>query len=557
MAKLPTRDDLPQALPSVTRQISTPSVSRVGAEISRLGGAMGGVAQVVAKEQDQMDDIRVEDAINKAKMSALELSKGDNGFVHVRGDNVVGKPVREDYSKRYKKSMDDIEKGLSPSQVPKFRRRQQPLNINFQGSLISHIGNEAKAYQEQTDAATIDIETQSAAANYNSPSLLKESKDRILYTINSKAEREGLSGKEKKQIKNDELTKFHKNVIAATIETDPSKASEYYEANKKEINGVDQVGIENALRTGSVKAESQSTADSIMEKDLSLTDALKDARKTKNADVREATVDLVKERYTEKKSAETAAINEAGLYVAENHSLENLDPEIMKLLPADKITSLQKSGRTLRQGVQPIQNHRKWAEFNSLVGKASAGDKASIQELYSKDIFNDLYMDLDNSHYDQALSMQRAFVTNDAKEKNKAGNTAGQVLTNRAATDRFINQILDIKKSSGKGGRGKEDERFADEFYQLSQTAIDQWSVDNPKKKIPANERDAILSGLAESVMVEDGGFMYFDKDFNVSDIPPEHINEIAAELRKEGYQLTGQNIINEYLARKEQGLIE
>jgi hypothetical protein len=556
--KLPTREDLAQATPSATRQISTYQTGQVARAMTGFGETMGNVVQMIDKEQDRMDDIRAEDALNKAKLKALELSDGENGYTKMKGSDVVGNDVRGDYTKRFDKAMDSIASTLTnPRQIERFRRRTGGLNVSYQGSLLNHIGSETKSYQDSTDIATVEIETQQAAAEWTNPQSVLDSKARIMYTLNSKAERDGLSAEAKKSLVNDTMTELHTGVIGAMIESDIEKAKEYYKSNKKEINGTDRVTLEDALNKGSVKAESQMKSDEIMGKDLSINESLKEARKIKDAETREATVSLVKERHNEKKLVQAEAVTEVGKYVAQNKTMDGISPEIMDALPADKVVSMQNTARELREGIEPIQDHKVWAEYNNLVGRASAGDKAAINELYSKDVFNDLYMKLDNSHFDQALTMQRAFVTNDAKAKQKAGSTAGQVLTNKASADNYINQILGVKKTAGKGGRSEQGVRFADEFYQLAQTAIDQWSIDNPNKKIPPAERDAIFRNLSQTLTVEDAGFMWFDKDYTVADIPPKHINTIAADLKAGGYQLTGQNLINEYLARKEQGLID
>lgn len=553
MPKLPTEADFSRQTPSATRPIVSYQTGQVAQATQQLGGAMADISAMVQKEQDRLDDIRAEEAINQAKLSALELSHGENGFTKAKGEDVVKKPIREDYNKRFSQSIKQIEQTLgNPNQIDKFRRRSAPLNLSYQSSLLGHIGKETEAYQDQTDLATIEVESQSAAANWQNPQEIIDAKARINYTINRTAERKGLSADAKKQLLGDKLTDMHKGVITSMIESSPAVAKDYYKKNKKEINGLDRAGIEKALNAGTVKAESQGHTDTIISKSMSFTDSLKEARKIKDADVRGATVDLVKERFREMDIAEKEAIDSAGTYVAENKSLDGF-PQ-MDLLPADKINSLNKNARDLRQGIEPIQDHKVWADFNRTVGAAATGDKDAINTIKKMDVYGQLRMKLDDTHYDQALSMQRAFVTNDAKEKSKAGSTAGQILTNKAAADVFINRLLGVKKTSGKGGRKEKGVRFADQFYQLAQNEIDQWGIDNPKKKIPPAERDAIFRNLAETMTIEDGGFMYFDKEYDITDIPEQHINTLANELRAHGLPVTGKTLVSEYLARKEAG---
>ena len=97
MPKLPTAADFNRPTPSASRQIVGYQTGQVEAATVDFAKTMG---DMVAQEQKKLDDIRVEDAINKAKMSALELSKGDNGFDSVKGEDVVTKPVRNDNTNR-------------------------------------------------------------------------------------------------------------------------------------------------------------------------------------------------------------------------------------------------------------------------------------------------------------------------------------------------------------------------------------------------------------------------------------------------------------------------
>lgn len=555
MPKLPTEEDFNRPTPSASRQIVTYKTGQEATAISEFGNRLADFGMMVDQEQKRLDDVRAEDALNKAKLRALELSNGDDGFTKVKGEGVVVKPVRDDYSKRFSQSMKEIEGSLSnPNQINVFRRRVQPLSLSYQSSLLNHVGNETSRYQDETDVATIDIETQEAAASWRNPQSVVDSAARIKYTVSSIADRKGLSGDAKKQLLNDSMTKMHKGVIVSMLESTPEQARFYYSKNKKAINGLDRPAIEKALQAGSVKAESQSMSDTIIGKDLSYADSLKEARKAKDPDVREATVSLVKQRFNEVDGAVKDAVYNAGLHIAENGTLEGLPQETIELIPADKRNTMEKVAREQRQGVEPIQDHKKWADFNQTVGQAYSGNKNAINKLKNMDVYGELRLSLDDSHYDQALVAQRAFVTNDAKEKAKSGSLAGQVLTNKAAADVFINRLLGAKKNSDRSGDGV---TFADKFYLLAQSQIDQWGLDNPKKKIPPGERNKIYSDLAQTMMVEDGGFMYFDKEYDITDIPDDKLNEIANDLRQGGIPVTGRSLVSAYLAAKEKGLID
>jgi hypothetical protein len=556
MAKIPTAADFSRQAPSVSRPIVGYQSGQAERAAQDLSKTLGGVASMLEQEQKKLDDIRVEDAINKAKMSALELSQGEEGFTKVKGEGVVTKPVRDDYTKRFSQKMGEIGAGLSQSQKSIFNRRSQPLSLSYQSSLLGHIGRETSNYQDTTDLATMDIEVQEAAANWGNPQTVIESAQRIKYTVNSIADRKGLSADAKKKLLNENMTQMHKGVIYSMLESTPKQAKIYYSKNKKDINGINRIAIETKLKAGTVKLESQSLTDEVIGRDLTYAASLAEIRKKSgdNADLREESITLFKQRNNELDGAIKEATYDAGIHIAENGTLEGLPQETIDLIPAGKRNAMEKVAREQRQGVEPIQDHKEWADFNKTVGLAYSGDQKAIKTLKDMDVYGQLRMKLDDSHYDQALAAQRSFVTNDAKAKSRAGSMAGQVLTNKAAADRLINDLLGVKKSSKRNEKGQ---RFADRFYTLAQAEIDQWGIDNPKKKIPPVERDKIYRDLAGTLMVEDAGFMWFDKELDIADIPEKYLNEIADDLRKDGMPITGKNLIGAYLAAKEKGLLE
>ena len=129
--KLPQAADLMQDVPAGSRPVIAPSAAAVTA-IPRaqegLGRAVQGLSQAMHQEQLKLDNVRAEDALNQAKLRAMELTIGDNGFSKVKGEHVLKRPIRKEYGERFSKAMEEIEKGLdNPNQVGLFRRRGQPV----------------------------------------------------------------------------------------------------------------------------------------------------------------------------------------------------------------------------------------------------------------------------------------------------------------------------------------------------------------------------------------------------------------------------------------------
>lgn len=552
MPKLPSAEDFTRPTPSAQRSIVSYQSGQVGKAISGLGATVGAIGDMFEKEQDRLDDIRAEDALNKAKQRALELAEGDDGFTRVKGEGVINKPVREDYNKRFANAMKEIESGLGNArQIDKFRRRAQPLQLKYQGTLMRHIGQEANAYQDQTDAATLDIETQEAVANWANPQAIADSKARIQYTVNRAAERKGLSGEAKQQALNDQLTKMHKGVIASMLEVNPSEARNYYKANKKEINGLERAGIEGAIKAGSVKLESQSATDSIMGMAMTEAESIKHARQKYKGkpEIRDEVVSRLKVRFGEVNEAEKDAINEAEKIVRRDKSTANIPPQIMETLRSGDLVRLENNARSLREGIEPVHDDLKWYEFEKVLQRAHAGDQEARKQIIQANIHSEYRSHFDDAHYEKAVAVQTAFIKGDAEALAKSKNEEKAILKDRAAADVHLN-VLFGRKTNAK--RSTDEQKFAAQFYTLLQEENSAWIKAN-KKELPPTERDRIIRELLISVP-KDVMFGLYEKDVDITDIPTDALRIVAEELRANNKAVNGPNLLRLYEMKKEAG---
>ena len=553
-----------QDVPNVTRPIIAPSAAAVTAvprALQNLGGATQSLSQSLYQEQLKLDNLRAEDALNKAKTKAMELSIGENGYSNFKGEQVIKRPLQKEYGEKLNMVMEDIEKDLdNPNQINLFRRRNQPVRQTYQANLTRHVKSQIDEYQDKTDVATIDIETKAGAANWADPGAIAGSRERILFTVNSAADRHGLSDKPgensaREKFINDQLTEFHAGILDAMMVNDIGLARKYYAGAKKEINGDARTVIENKLQQSSTKADAQALTDKVVAMGLSDKDALAYVRQNaKNADVRSASVDLVKERFIERDYQERQAVEQAERYVGEHKTLDGLPDEIESLLTAANKTALQNHARNLRQGIEPNQSWKQWTEFVGLMERAIAGDEAAKSKAKALDPIKDLRPHLDNAHYDKALSMVADYRLG---KFSAVSDKSGKALSDKAAIDDYLNRLFNVKKTTGKGGRSKKDMKFATSFYTLAQTQFDLWYDENPGQKMPGSVRNDILIDMTQSLTIEGGGVFWGDKEYTVDDIPPKYLNVIADDLRGANIPVNGPNMIKAYLAAKEKGILD
>lgn len=109
------------------------------------------------------------------------------------------------------------------------------------------------------------------------------------------------------------LTNLHKQIIQNLAGNSPSKAKEYFEANKEEIAGTEYEGITGFLKTTGLRETAQTFADEVMGSKMSEAEALAAARAKFSGDEETAVINEIKVRYNEldvaKKEAMTRALD--------------------------------------------------------------------------------------------------------------------------------------------------------------------------------------------------------------------------------------------------------
>jgi len=513
--KLPSADDFSRPTPTAARHVSSYAVSPSGG--TEMGKAMSEFGKMVLQETERLDDIKAEDAVNKAKLRAMNLANGEDGYSTKKGEDVVNQTTHKNYTDRFKKAMDQVESSLgNPNQINKFRRRIAPLNQSYQSSLVGHIAKETADYADLTDASSLKIEASNAAANALNPQAVADARERSLYTINSTIKRKGMDGNTKEAklnreaFKLTELTKFHTGVINSMLVNNPEIAKEYFKNNSKEIDGNKHDDIRRLLDDGTVLGIAQKVADEVMSENLDIGKSLILGRKkAKTPKEREAIDAQIHKQHTEKKLVVNDYIKEAKVHLQSNPSLSSFPQEKRDAMGVDNILLLEKLAR---ENSDPVTNESDLHAFNIKLRKALRGDKASIDFITYVDM-EDMYSEvLSRSDFRKAAAAQNAFLVNDAKAKATAAKNNEEVLGNKAASDGAL---------------------------------------------MPSSTRDEILRELSKKSVVPDAGFMMFDKELDIEDIDSVYLKEITAELRKYRKAVTADNILEEYAARFRAGIYD
>lgn len=193
MATVPTVDGpsvTPTAAPNAYQD--TPrALGAAGAAVSQQFGmaqqAANGFADRYRQEQELADQVRVDDAINKAKERQIDLTfNKDTGFTNVKGINALqrssGKPLADDYANEYKTSLDEITGTLgNDRQKRAFQMRANDMLTGFKSQVMAHEGQEFHDYTVSVREGTIANRKQEIGLYYNDPNRI----DAALASINA------------------------------------------------------------------------------------------------------------------------------------------------------------------------------------------------------------------------------------------------------------------------------------------------------------------------------------------------------------------------------------
>lgn len=191
MPRVPTYDSF-QAAPSALPQarINAPDLPDVaGQQAQQMGRAMAGAGQALGQMatdmEQQANQLRVDDALNRAKEAALRLTYDkDAGFSALKGVNALqrpdGKPLADEYSENLKRQVDEIAGTLgNPAQRQAFAMHSNDILTSFRGQAIQHEAQEYKTYALSVTEGIQATAKRDIELNWNNPDAVSSAVERI------------------------------------------------------------------------------------------------------------------------------------------------------------------------------------------------------------------------------------------------------------------------------------------------------------------------------------------------------------------------------------------
>lgn len=240
MPRVPTYDNF-QATPNTLPQarLTMPEMPDVaGQQAQQMGRAMmaGGqqIGQVALDMQQQANQLRVDDALNKAKEAALRLTYDkDAGFTNLRGINALerpdGKPLADEYSDTLKRNIEDIAGTLgNDAQRQAFSLRANDILTAMRGNAIQHEAQEFKTYSLSVSEGIQSTALREIGLNWQNTDAVNSAVERIRAETYRQAQLLGKSAEWQDAQARKMTSNAHKVALLSALEqNDPAYADAY------------------------------------------------------------------------------------------------------------------------------------------------------------------------------------------------------------------------------------------------------------------------------------------------------------------------------------------
>lgn len=253
--------------PDATFATPTTNPGQIGADqVKQLGDAAvraGGTGVNIAADQfDIANQIRVNDAMNKARVAAQTLTYDpQTGYKNLKGDAAITRPgglaLPDEYGQKLQDSISEISGTLGNDvQRRNFGMQSKGLSTQFQGDVQSHMLTEFQNYRLSTNDATIDLAANDAKLNWSNPDKIfggttadgeriPGAIDQIKAAAIDTARAKGLTGAPADEAILNAVSGVHRGVIMAALENNNPNYALMYLAKAR---GMGQMSGDDILR---------------------------------------------------------------------------------------------------------------------------------------------------------------------------------------------------------------------------------------------------------------------------------------------------------------------
>ena len=308
MPRVPTYDNFqtrPNLQPQVEARVpNAPDVA--GRQMAQMGQAVQGlggeVGRIALDMQQQANQVKINDAMNRAVQAQLRLTFDPaEGYTHLRGDAALtrpdGKALPNEFDEKLGKSLDEIEGTLgNEAQKTAFRQQVGQLRAQFQGKVTAHMAKEFGDYQISVQDGTIATARDQMALAWGDAGAVQQGVNAIKAAVAEKGRLQGWSAQQVEAGMREVLSPGHASVVASAVDAGKlDYAREYFKQVGAELTPQARLQLTKVLDAGDFEARTQDAADRLLAKhEGDAAAALAEVRATMSGKDEDATVQRIK-----------------------------------------------------------------------------------------------------------------------------------------------------------------------------------------------------------------------------------------------------------------------
>jgi len=536
--------------PGVRQQIGQGAqiTTNVSAEALNAGKSLEGVFSAAEKLADHArkssDEVAVLDA--QRKLTQLEtnlLYDPKTGAYNKKGKdafNAVG-----EVDQAFTKGTEDIESGLTGNtQREMFRRHASQKQQDIFRQMDKHVSTEIVNYDNAQTESFIASERNAALVNPYDLNRVDESIKNQQQAITQHAERNGMPKEWIDQKAAEAKSQTHSGIVQQYLASgNDIAASSYYEKNREQFVGKDLTNATKDVEEGSLRGFSQRESDKIFSRNLSMSDAVAEAKKIDDPRKRDATVERVKQNYQDAEIARRNFVEKNNIaatnFIDQNPDINSYiaqNPRAWDALDSSEKTALKNYADTRRKGLEPATNWQEYYNLRSLASSTSTRD-----EFMRMDLYGEYRNKLSDEKFSEIVKLQADLRNGDEK--------TGKALDGYRSDEAIVEGVL----ASAGYGVGK-DNKTAIQFKRMVDEKLVQLQESTGKKytgqDVQKISDDLMVKVVTEKGMLWDSTKRSFEldptdeiKDVAVKDVPRNERSKIEQALRKNGQPINDQSV--------------
>jgi soluble lytic murein transglycosylase len=242
--------------------IAASQASALGDGTQRAGDA---VSKIALSMQDQINQTRVTDAVNQARVATQDLTYNpQTGYEALKGNDALsrpsGQPLADEFGDKLQASLSTIAGSLgNDEQRRAFAQVSADLHTQFQGQVEQHALQQFGVYHDSVNDASIALAANSALQHWDNPDYIyghtdpttgdhtPGAIDAIKAATYAKAQQHGLEGAPADAAILNATSALHREVITAALENNnPQYAVTYMATARKqgELTGNDILALQ-------------------------------------------------------------------------------------------------------------------------------------------------------------------------------------------------------------------------------------------------------------------------------------------------------------------------